>query len=106
MNKKQTKRNSDFFSHAKTTVGKKRYNAAIAKGKQKANELRLKAARELLGLSQTDLKNLSQPDVSKIESRKDVKLSTLQKYAEALGMKLKVSLEGDDDESISIPIYG
>lgn len=81
------------------------FDKTVKKGKKVAYELRLKAAREILGLNQTDFKGLTQPEVSKIESRKDVKLSTLQKYAKAMGMKVKITLISED-EGKSISIYG
>lgn len=64
-------------------------------------------ARESRGLNQAELEGLTQSEVSKIESRKDLKLSTLNKYAEAIGMKLKITLvPEDEDKSDSINIYG
>ncbi|RLA61031.1 MAG: hypothetical protein DRQ89_11945 [Epsilonproteobacteria bacterium] len=107
MKKKIKKKNSDFFSHAKGVMGEKRYNKAVKKGQKSANELRLKMAREMIGLNQTDLKGVSQPEVSKIEARKDIKISTLKKYAKAMGMKVKISfVQEDEDEKQSIVIYG
>lgn len=107
MKSKAKNYNQDFFTNAKKVVGKKRYNKAVKKGQERANEIRLKMARELIGKNQTDLKGMTQPEVSKIEARKDLKISTLKKYAEALGMKVKISLiseEGEKKQSISI--YG
>ena len=45
---------------------------------------------DLIGKKQTDLKGITQFEVSKIEARKDLKISTLKKHAEALGMKVKL----------------
>ena len=107
MKKKMTKKNQDFFSNAKIVVGEKRYNKAIKKGHDKANAIRLKMARELIGMNQADLKGMTQPEVSKIEARKDLKISTLQKYAKALGMKVTINLVSEDDEKNQpIVIYG
>lgn len=107
MKKKTNKRNSDFFTHAKEVMGEDRYEAAVRKGRFEANSLRLQIARKKLGLNQTELKGMTQPEVSKIEARKDLKVSTLKKYAEAMGMKVKISLvDEDEDESKSIAIYG
>ncbi len=55
----------------------------------------LAACRERLGLSQTQLAariKTSQAQVSKIESGADVRLSTLARYAAAVGCELRVSL--------------
>lgn len=76
------------------------------KGQEKVQELRLKMVRELIGLTQTDLKGMTQPEVSKIEKRKDLKISTLNKYAKSMGMKVKISLVLEDDEDQQISIYG
>ena len=96
----------DFFEYAKELMGEERYNKAIKKGQKRANKLRLKMARELIGLNQTDLKGFTQPEVSKIEKRKDLKISTLEKYAKAIGMKVKISLVLKDDEEQGVAIYG
>lgn len=107
MKKKSKKYESDFFVHAKKSLGEKSYNKAVKKGQAKAHELRLKMARELIGMNQTDLKGMTQPEVSKIEARKDLKISTLKKYAKALGMKLKITLVSEENEKKeAITIYG
>jgi predicted transcriptional regulator len=87
----------------------------------------LKALRELAGLTQTDLAtrlDVGQAAISKIENRGDVQISSLRKYVEALGAKLridaafdaasrkKVRLEGafdfdlNDDDQLVFPIFG
>lgn len=106
MKKEIKKHNPDFFSNSKRVMGEKRYSQALKKGQQKANELRLKYAREELGLTQIELKGLSQPEVSKIEKRKDLKVSTLERYAKSMGMKLKISFISKNDEDEEISIYG
>ena len=107
---KSKKYDQDFFNNAKNIVGQKRYNKSIQKGHEQANEIRLKMARELIGKKQIDLVGMSQPEVSKIEARKDLKISTLQKYPKALGMKVKIMLVSEEDEESKkvqpISIYG
>ncbi|MFZ4715433.1 MAG: helix-turn-helix domain-containing protein [Bacteriovoracaceae bacterium] len=107
MKKKTKKHEEDFFKHAKKVMGVKRYKKGIQAGHELANEIRLKMAREMLGLKQTDLKGLGQAEVSKIEKRKDVKVSTLAKYAEAIGCKVKITfVDEENDEREPIAIYG
>jgi hypothetical protein len=106
MKKKTKKHNQDFFAHAKKVMGEKRFSKALKKGQEKVHELRLKMAREMIGLTQTDLKGMTQPEVSKIEKRKDLKISTLDKYAKSMGMKVKISLVLEDDDDKQIAIYG
>ncbi len=107
MKKKTKKYEQDFFANAKKVIGEDRYIKALKKGNDKANAIRLKMARELIGKNQTELKGLTQPEVSKIEARKDLKISTLEKYAKALGMKVIINFVPEDDEkSQPIEIYG
>ena len=106
MKKKSKKHESNFFVHAKKRLGKEAFGRAVKKGQEKSYELRLKMARELVGLNQTDLKGMTQPEVSKIEKRKDLKISTLEKYAKSMGMRVKISLVPEDDEDQQIAIYG
>jgi hypothetical protein len=48
--------------------------------------------RERQGVRQSDMKAFSQTAISKLERRKDVKLSTLIEYLEGLGMGLEISV--------------
>jgi hypothetical protein len=55
--------------------------------------LDLRAVRELVGKTQLDVANvtdMTQPEVSQLERRQDVRLSTLQRFIEALGGELEV----------------
>jgi hypothetical protein len=103
---KRKKYDPDFFKYAKDEIGEKRFSKAVKIGGDKANKIRLKMAREMIGLNQTDLKGITQPEASKIEGRKDMKISTLSKYAKALGMRVRISLVSEKDEKKSIRIYG
>lgn len=69
----------EFFEYAKTAIKKNDYY-----------DIDLKSLRKSLGLKQTDLEGIDQPDVSKIENRLDLKLSTLNKYAKACGLELEI----------------
>jgi len=55
----------------------------------------LASLRVALGLTQTDLAHhaeMNQGDVSALERRDDFKLSTMKRYAKALGGKLEVAV--------------
>ena len=107
MRREIQRRELDFFAHAKEVIGEMRFNKSIKKGRKRVNRLRLKAAREVMGLNQADFKSIPQPEISKIEARKDMKLSTLRKYAEAMGMKVQITfVSNDKDKKHSISIYG
>ena len=60
----------------------------------------LAEARVRAGLTQTEVAQrlgISQSDVSKLERRDDLRLSTLARYARALGGRLHVGLQLSDD---------
>ena len=71
--------------------------AAIKKGAEKLlAEYRLQQLREALSMTQVELAELldiRQASVSDIEKRTDLKLSTLNRYVEALGGKLHLEVE-------------
>jgi DNA-binding Xre family transcriptional regulator len=55
--------------------------------------LDLRAVRELLGKTQVDVAeatDMTQSEVSRLEHRADVRLSTLRRYVEALGGEIEV----------------
>lgn len=52
--------------------------------------IRLADLRERQGVKQSELKTFSQTAVSKLERRKDMKISTLIEYLEDIGMGLEI----------------
>lgn len=52
--------------------------------------IRLSELRERQGVKQSDIKAFTQTAVSKLEKRKDMKLSTLIEYLEGIGMGLEI----------------
>ncbi|MCK5201561.1 MAG: XRE family transcriptional regulator, partial [Spirochaetales bacterium] len=52
--------------------------------------IRLADLRERQGIRQSDLKAFTQSAVSKLEKRKDMKISTLIEYLEDIGMGLEI----------------
>jgi len=58
---------------------------------QESLNIKLKALREKYGIRQTDIAKFSQTAVSKLERRKDMRISTLIDYIESLGMGLEIS---------------
>ena len=58
---------------------------------QESLNIKLKALRGKYGIKQEELERFSQTVVSKLERRKDIKISTLIDYLEILGMGLEIS---------------
>ncbi len=77
---------------------------SIARAKHKAEQMlfqiNLAELRKQVGLRQEDITNFSQSGLSKLESRKDMKISTLIDYLDSLGMDLeiKAKLRKKDDK--------
>ena len=52
--------------------------------------IRLAQLREKLGVKQEEFDNFSQTSISRLEKRKDIKISTLIEYLDNLGMGLEI----------------
>ena len=53
--------------------------------------IRLGQLREKLGVKQDEFKNFSQTSISRLEKRKDIRISTLIEYLNNLGMGLEIT---------------
>ena len=71
-------------------------------------EVRLQALREQLALSQAEVAKamgISQPSVVAIEQRgNDIKLSTMKRYIEAMGGKLRLNVEMPDGKHMEFAV--
>ena len=63
--------------------------------------IRLAELRERRGIRQTDIAAFSQTAVSKLERRKDMKISTLIDYLEGIGMGLELRVYPKDGQNIN-----
>jgi molecular chaperone GrpE (heat shock protein) len=67
----------------------------LARAKKKAQEeslnIQLAILREKYGVKQSEITNFTQTAVSKLEKRKDIRISTLIDYLDSLGMGLEIS---------------
>jgi hypothetical protein len=67
----------------------------VGRGLKTGRRFDLRALRAAVGKSQADIARtaeMDQGDVSRLESRADMKLSTLSRYADALGGELDVAV--------------
>jgi hypothetical protein len=74
---------------------------------QESLSLKLKALRGKYGVKQTGVANFTQTAVSKLERRKDIKISTLIDYLESLGMGLEITAlpkSGETDREILLRV--
>ena len=69
--------------------------AVLEKARKMANKeslnIRLALIREKYGIKQNEIQNFTQTAVSKLEKRKDIRISTLVDYLDSLGMGLEIT---------------
>ncbi|MGX8682032.1 MAG: XRE family transcriptional regulator [Spirochaetales bacterium] len=73
---------------------------ARMKAELESLSIRMSELREERDVKQSEMKNFRQSSVSKIESRKDMKISTILDYFDSLGMGVEISVfprSGDTD---------
>jgi molecular chaperone GrpE (heat shock protein) len=67
----------------------------LARAKKMAQKeslnIRLAILREKYGMKQSEIENFTQTAVSKLENRKDIRISTLIDYLDSLGMGLEIT---------------
>jgi hypothetical protein len=80
----------DAIVEMESFLSPERVERARKNAEAKVFQIRLAQMRKQLGIRQDDLKGFSQASVSKIEKRKDMKLSTLIEYIDSLGMGLEI----------------
>lgn len=82
--------------------------AARAQADQEIFELRLSQLRQTVEMSQHDLAialGITQPSVANLEKRgREIKISSLKRYIEALGCKLSLDVELADGRHIGINV--
>lgn len=81
---------SDFFTSAKKTMNLESIRRAERKAENILLNLKLADLRKKIGLKQTEVPGFSQTSISRIETREDLKLSTLIGYINALGMDIEI----------------
>ena len=80
----------NFFGKLQSKFGKKYMEEVEELANKKILKIRLAQLREIAGKKQSDISGFSQASISKIESRNDMKVSTLIDYVHALGMEIEI----------------
>ena len=88
--KKTKPAKGSFFENAKKVMSPEAIAKAESKAKLEILNIRLAQLREQLGIKQTEIAGFTQPSVSKLESREDLKISTLLQYLEGLDMDVEI----------------
>lgn len=95
MSKPHTKSVADPEINGPEDIDWSRVRPVGARGSKSGRLYNLKLLRVAFGKTQADVSRetgMAQGDVSKLEARQDVKLSTLERYVEALGGKVEVAV--------------
>ena len=82
-------------THPISELDSKMNPEVLARAKKKAQEesfnIQLAILREKYGVKQSEITNFTQTAVSKLEKRKDIRISTLIDYLDSLGMGLEIT---------------
>jgi hypothetical protein len=81
-------------THPISELDEKMDASVLAKARKTAERrklnIRLGILREKYGVKQSEITNFTQTAVSKLENRKDIRISTLIDYLDSLGMGLEI----------------
>ena len=80
----------DAIKMMESNMGKESMEQARLLAEQEILTIRLAQLRERLGIKQTDFSRFSQTSISRLEKRKDIRVSTLIEYLRSMGLGLEI----------------
>jgi len=83
-------KNKDFTTELAEMLPPERVARAKREAEKEIFQIRLSDIRKEMGIRQEDIKTFSQSSISKLEARKDIKVSTLIEYLENLGLGIEI----------------
>ena len=104
INKKREKY-TDFFESAKKSMPVESIAISEENAKKTIFKIKLSDLRIKQGLKQTDIKVFSQPSLSRMESRPDMKISTLIEYIHSLDMELEIRVKSKSKLQNGVILY-
>jgi len=87
---KAIKKNHDFIDEIEAMLPPQRVERARRKAEKEIFNIRLAELRKMMNVRQEDIVAFSQSGISKLEKRKDMKLSTLVEYLDSIGMGIEI----------------
>jgi hypothetical protein len=87
---KMTEKNKDFTTELAEMLPPERVARARKEAEKEIFQIRLSELRKKMGIRQEDIKTFSQSSISKLEARKDIKISTLIEYLKNLGLGIEI----------------
>lgn len=98
----KTETYNDFFAEAEKSMSKDSIRSAKGEATQIMLNLGLAELRKHAGHSQSEIPGYRQSSVSKIETRKDLKISTLVSYCRSLGLGVEINAVHVDQQGKNI----
>jgi glycosylphosphatidylinositol transamidase (GPIT) subunit GPI8 len=89
---KEKNRKKDFIDELSQMLPKERVERAQVNANKEIFSIKLSELRKQMGIKQEEIKSFSQSGISRLESRKDMKISTLIEYLENIGMGLEIKV--------------
>ena len=89
---KTKRKKNDFVDELEAMLPKERAERAKSEAKKEIFKIKLSELRTKAGIRQQDIARFSQSSISKLESRKDIKLSTLLEYLESINMGIEIKV--------------
>jgi len=83
---------SDFVDELSGMLSEERVMRAKKEAEKELFKIKLSELRKNTNLTQSEIEGFSQSGISKIEKRKDLKISTLIDYLEGLGLNLEINV--------------
>ena len=80
----------DFLDELEAMLPPVRVQRAKKEAEKEIFRIRLSELRKQMGVKQEDILSFTQSGISKLESRKDMKISTLVEYLQNIGMGLEI----------------
>jgi len=87
---KDKAKRKDFLNELETLLPPEKVQRAKKEADKEIFRIRLSDLRKQMGVKQEDIKAFTQSGISKLESRKDMKISTLVEYLSNIGMGLEI----------------
>jgi hypothetical protein len=87
---KDKSKKKDFIDELETMLTPARVQRAKKEAEKEIFRIRLSDLRKQMGVKQEDIRSFTQSGISKLEARKDMKISTLVEYLDNIGMGLEI----------------
>lgn len=88
--KTNTDKKKDYTDELASMMPSESVERAKREAEKEIFRIRLSELRKKMGIRQEDIKTFTQSGISKLESRKDMKVSTLVDYLNSIGMGVEI----------------